>query len=58
MSESKTVKGIFQLHDSGAGKEKEFPFISYGVKNKAALNTPLQIPALLLTLLYWWPVVP
>lgn len=42
MSESKTVKGIFQLHDSGAGKGKESPFISYGVKNTTALNTPLQ----------------
>lgn len=41
-SESKTVRGIFQLHDSGAGKGKGSSFISYGVKNTTALNTPLQ----------------
>lgn len=43
MSESRTVKGIFQLHDSAAGNGKKSPLISYGVKNTAALNSPLQI---------------
>lgn len=49
MSESKTVKGIFQLHDSGAGKGKESPFISYSVKNTTVLNTPLQIANFIIT---------